>query len=183
MKKILLTATLTLLFLCACTSAPDPATTPTPEATPSVTPVVEITPAPEPTAETINAPPEEYTNEELGFRIEFPSEWKGKYSVIKNPGSWDFEGEVDNSVMINTTSGWCGTLCYIFRETIEEWNEWGRGENSPVAFRLLAENDKFAYVMRFPGDVQWDTENEEQTKEYYDMINDLENVKFYIIES
>lgn len=115
---------------------------------------------------------EKYENSELGFRMEFPASWKDRYTVEANPA--DNNG---TSVVIKTN--WDGVLCYVFRYTQEQFA--GEG-SSPVEHKLLGENDKYAYVMIFPGDVMYDPLNSEQVDTYTEMRNDLDkNVSFEII--
>lgn len=117
---------------------------------------------------------EKYENKELGFSIEFPSTWKDKYSVELNIGD-----ESSSSVVITTS--WGGALCYIFRNTQEEWQEMQQME-SPVDYSLLSENDEYAYILIPASDVQYDINDEEQVKVYNDMRDDLDKIKFEIIE-
>ena len=115
-----------------------------------------------------------YENKELGFSIEFPSTWKEKYFVELNTGD-----KSSSSVVITTS--WGGTLCYIFRNTQEEWKEIQQME-SPVDYSLLGENDKYAYILIPASDVQYDINDQEQVKIYNDMRNELDKIKFEIIE-
>lgn len=116
-----------------------------------------------------------YENKELGFSVEFPSTWKGKYSVELNTAD-----KSSSSVVIKTS--WGGILCYIFRDTQEQWKESQQIE-SPVDYTLLAENDEFAYILIPASDVQYDVNDEEQAKVYNDMRNSLNEIKFEIIKN
>ncbi len=113
-----------------------------------------------------------YENKELAFRVEFPDTWKDNYSVVANPQS-------SSSVIIETA--WGGILCFIFRQTSEQWAESGYGELVPVEYRLLGENGDYVYLLYFASDVQYDHENEEQVNTYEVMRNDLYNIKFEIL--
>jgi hypothetical protein len=116
---------------------------------------------------------EVYENQELGFSISFPSTWKGKYAVEANPQS-------ASGVVVETE--WGGILCFIFRETAEEWADSGEGDSSPVEYRVLGENSDFVYLLYFASDVNYDPEDEEQVETYNEMRNDLYNIKFEILE-
>lgn len=114
-----------------------------------------------------------YENHKLGFCVEFPSAWKGKYTVDTNPRS-------SSSVVVETE--WGGILCYIFRKTSNEWVESGKGESIPVEYRVLGENSDYVYLLYFASDVNYDPENEEQVNTYNEMRNDLYNIKFEILK-
>jgi hypothetical protein len=116
-----------------------------------------------------------YENKELGFSIEFPSTWKGKYAVEANPQS-------ASGVVVEAE--WGGTLCYIFRETAEEWADSMEEDSIIGEYRVLGENSDSVYVLYFPTDVNYDPEDEEQVETYNEMHDDLYNlnIKFEILE-
>lgn len=72
-----------------------------------------------------------------------------------------------------TEDFWGGTLCYIFKTPMEEWIAGGRSADVPTAFRVLGETDAYVYRMVFPGDVNYDPENQAQTQRYEEMWDTL----------
>ncbi len=120
-----------------------------------------------------SADPVVYENRELGFSIEFPDTWENRYSVEANP-------DYPSGVIVKTE--WGGTLCFIYKETAEEWKENGEGESIPVEYRVLGENDERVYILYFPSDANYDIEDEEQTRVYQEMREDLYHIGFKILE-
>ena len=113
-----------------------------------------------------------YENRDLGFRIEFPDNWENRYRV---------EETTDGSSGILVETEWGGILCFIYREDAEEWKEEAKGDAIPVEYRVLGENDEYVYALYFASDAQYDPEDEEQTRIYQEMREDLHRIGFEIL--
>ena len=113
-----------------------------------------------------------YENRDLGFRIEFPDNWENRYRV---------EATTDGSSGILVETEWGGILCFIYREDAEEWKEEAKGDAIPVEYRVLGENDEYVYALYFASDAQYDPEDEEQTRIYQEMREDLYRIGFEIL--
>lgn len=113
-----------------------------------------------------------YENRDLGFRIEFPNNWENRYRV---------EMTTDGSSGILVKTEWGGILCFIYREDAEKWKEEAKGDAIPVEYRVLGENDEYIYTLYFASDAQHDPEDEEQTRIYREMREDLYRIGFEIL--
>lgn len=130
---------------------------------------------------------EVYENVALGFRMQLPAEWAGQYIVEPHPTSENaviFYTKATDEPGWRTEDFWGGTLCYIFKTPMEEWLASGRGADAPTEFRILGENDAYVYRMVFPGDMNYDPENQAQTQRYEEMWDTLFNgdLSFAILE-
>lgn len=115
-----------------------------------------------------------YENQDLGFSMEFPNSWSDSYTVEANPGD-------ESSASVAVYTDWGGRLCSVSRYTLKEWTGSAEGGMIPVEYLILGQNDSYVYTLLFASDVQYDPEDEEQVNTYYEMRNDLYNVKFEII--
>ena len=113
-----------------------------------------------------------YENRDLGFRIEFPDTWKNRYIVEADP---------NNSSGVVVKAEWGGILCDIFKSTKEQWEEAEKNDWINVEYRVLGESGEYIYLMYFPSDVQYDMEDEEQTRIYREMREDLYHIGFEIL--
>ena len=115
-----------------------------------------------------------YVNEAYGFSMEFPESWSGEFEI--KPYEY---GLIISSELNDIT-----TLAYIHQYTIKEWKELNYGTDLPVPYQILEENKEEAYVLIYPGDVNYDIENEKSVKKYEEMILDLqeENFTFKLID-
>lgn len=132
--------------------------------------------------------PEIYENAALGFRLRLPADWAGQYIVEPHPTSENavvFCTKATEEPGWRTEDFWGGTLCYIFKTPMEEWIAGGRGADAPTAFRVLGETDAYVYRMVFPGDVNYDPENQAQTQRYEEMWDTLYSgdLAFEILDS
>ncbi len=115
---------------------------------------------------------EVYENQDLGFRLLFPADWKDAYQIEINPGS-------SFGVLIATS--WGGTLATLLRTDAGEWDTDVAQNMIPVAYHVLHEGDDYVYVLYFASDVNYDLNDPEQTRNYKDMRQDLYHVGFELI--
>lgn len=109
-----------------------------------------------------------YVNEEYGFNMEFPESWSGEFEIKP----YDY-GLIISSELNNIT-----TLAYIHQYTIKEWKELNYGTDLPVPYQILEENNEEAFVLIYPGDVNYDIKNKKSVKKYEEMILDLQDENF-----
>ena len=91
------------------------------------------------------------------------------------------EETTDGSSGILVETEWGGILCFIYREDAEEWKEEAKGDAIPVEYRVLGENDEYVYALYFASDAQYDPEDEERTRIYQEMREDLYRIGFEIL--
>lgn len=109
-----------------------------------------------------------YVNNELGFAMVIPKDWN--CSIVDNPYSSD-------GVIIETS--WGGIVCFIFRETLDEWEKYKN--ESPVEQIVLAQNDKYVYKMVMASDVQYDIQNKEQVEKYNYIRSNIDKLKIELL--
>ena len=109
-----------------------------------------------------------YVNNELGFAMVIPKDWN--CSIVDNPNS-------SEGVIIETS--WGGIVCFIFRETLEDWEKYKN--ESPVEQIVLAQNDKYVYKMIMASDVQYDIQNKEQVEKYNYIRSNIDKLKIELL--
>lgn len=109
-----------------------------------------------------------YVNDEYGFSMDFPESWYGEFEV--NPYEY--------GLIISSKSNSIETLAYIQNHTIQEWKELNYGDDIPVPYQVLEENKEEVFVLVYPGDVNYDIENENSVKKYEEMTKDLQEGNF-----
>lgn len=109
-----------------------------------------------------------YVNEEYGFSIEFPESWSGEFEI--NP--------YDKGLVISSEVNNIGTLGYIHKYTTIEWKELNNGEDLPVPYQILEENPETIILLIYPGDVNYDLDDENSVKKYEEMTRDLKEENF-----
>ena len=109
-----------------------------------------------------------YVNEDYAFSIEFPESWSGEFEI--NP--------YDKGLIISSEINKIGTLAYIHKYTIAEWEDLNRDEDIPVPYQILEENPEFIILLIYPGDVNYELEDEKSVKRYKEMTSDLEKENF-----
>lgn len=117
---------------------------------------------------TSNIVGQSYVNNELGFAMVIPKDWN--CSIVDNPYSSD-------GVIIETS--WGGIVCFIFRETLDEWEKYKN--ESPVEQIVLAQNDKYVYKMIMASDVQYDIQNKEQVEKYNYIRSNIDKLKIELL--
>ena len=115
----------------------------------------------------------------LGFSIEFPAFWDGKYGLVE----WGASGGNILLQIYHTAtreelgSGYVGTLFNIGRVQGEHYTA-----DEPPAMSgralILAQVNGYTYFLNFPGDVQWnmDDPNSEAAREYLKMADQWEEI-------
>lgn len=111
---------------------------------------------------------EAYIKKELGMVVQIPGDWD--CTIKDNPNSSD-------GVIIETS--WGGIVCFIFRETLDEWEKYKN--ESPVEQIVLAQNDKYVYTMIMASDVQYDINNKQQIEKYNYIRSNIDKVKIELI--
>lgn len=109
-----------------------------------------------------------YVNDEYGFTMEFPKSWSGEFEI--SPYEY---GLIISSKLNDIT-----TLAYIQTYTIKEWEELNYGEDMPVAYQILDESTEEVFVLIYPGDVNYNIENEDSVRKYEEMTKDLQDENF-----
>ena len=109
-----------------------------------------------------------YINDEYGFSMEFPESWDGEFEI--NP--------YDYGLIISSEINDITTLAYIQKYTVQEWKELNFGDSIPARYQILEENKEEVFVLIYPGDVNYDIENEKSVKKYEEMILDLREENF-----
>lgn len=109
-----------------------------------------------------------YVNDEYEFSIEFPESWSGEFEI--NP--------YDDGLIISSELNDITTLAYIHKYTNQEWEELNYGTYIPVPYQILEENIETVFVLIYPGDVNYDIENENSVKKYEEMTRDLQKENF-----
>lgn len=111
-----------------------------------------------------------YTNEKLGFTLEFPSTWAGNY----------FAEETNDMVNIHHKATWqkngAGTLFTIWRFTKDKWNTEGKSIQDMIGLQKIYENDQAVFGFSCPTDVQNDIENKKLSDEYQQMEKEVANI-------
>ena len=116
-----------------------------------------------------------YENRDLGFRIEFPDTWESRYRVEADPDN------PSGIIVEMAETEWGGILCFIFKNTKEQWEEAEKNDWINVEYRVLGESGEYVYLMYFPSDVQYNMEDEEETRIYEEMREDLYHIGFEIL--
>lgn len=111
---------------------------------------------------------ETYIKKELGMVVQIPGDWD--CTIKDNPNS-------SNGIIIETS--WGGIVCFIFRETLDEWEKYKN--ESPVEQIVLAQNDKYVYTMIMASDVQYDINNKQQIEKYNYIRSNIDKVKIELI--
>ncbi len=109
-----------------------------------------------------------YINDEYGFSMEFPESWDGEFEI--NP--------YDYGLIISSEINDITTLAYIHKYTVQEWEQLNYGKDIPVPYQILEENTEEIFALIYPGDVNYDLENEKSVKRYEEMIKDLQEENF-----
>ncbi|MDE6851459.1 MAG: hypothetical protein K2J67_03085 [Lachnospiraceae bacterium] len=125
---------------------------------------------------------ETVTLEEICLTLNFPNEWKGKYSVEKDGQNYivyHTQIREDVSTGIDAFDG--GVLfyivCYEESMTPEQFIEKGYDF---VSYRYLFSTSDKTYILCYPSDVQWNPENSEQETEYLRMEAEIKDIKFVV---
>lgn len=109
-----------------------------------------------------------YVNDEYGFNMEFPESWDGEFEI--NP--------YDYGLIISSELNDITTLAYIHKYTVQEWEELNYGKDIPVPYQILEENTEEIFALIYPGDVNYDLENDKSVKRYEEMTSDLQEENF-----
>lgn len=115
-----------------------------------------------------------YVNDEYGFSIEFPETWSGEFEVVP----------YDYGLIITSEINDIGTLAYIHKYTIQEWQDLNYGSDIPVQSQVLGENTEVIFILIYPGDVNYNIENKNSAKRNQEMTTDLmeENFTFNLLD-
>src|SRR5690554_4488780 len=86
-----------------------------------------------------------YTNDDHGFRIEFPESWAEEFEVLP----------YDYGLVISSKVNEIETLAYIHTYTIKEWQDLNEGADLPVQSQVIGDNEEEIVVLIYPGDVNY----------------------------
>ena len=115
----------------------------------------------------------------LRLRLELPSEWEGRYSIV--PIDWPASMTAEDRTGregIDVRTSWGGLLFQIFKHPTSTW---GGIENlPPVRNEIILETEDSVFVMTWPSDVQWRDSNEEAV--HSQMTEEIGNIRFSAIE-
>lgn len=108
-----------------------------------------------------------YENEELGFSISFPKEWKDRY-IIK---------EIDNRIEVSSKKNFeFGGLLFTIERLIGELITEEDIERSPSKEVIILKGNGYTYIVRYPSDMQYPPDNEELIKEYKSMFEQIPSI-------
>ncbi|MDP4133642.1 MAG: hypothetical protein Q8882_06490 [Bacillota bacterium] len=115
-----------------------------------------------------------YKNKSLGFSIEIPKSWEGKYKIV----------EVDRGITVYQ-SGTVekfgeGTGRLFSIELLEGTIEKDKAEDTPWPAHFLMHANGHTYVMNMPSDVQsptWDGGDKALAAEYEKMFEDIDKIR------
>lgn len=101
--------------------------------------------------------------------------------VVQIPGDWDctIKDNHNSSEGVIIETSWGGIVCFIFRETLDEWEKYKN--ESPVEQIVLAQNDKYVYKMIIASDVQYDIQNKEQVEKYNYIRSNIDKLKIELL--
>jgi len=132
----------------------------------------------------IEAPIEQETAllEEINLTLIFPDDWKGKYFVEKDGQNYIvYHTQIREDVSSGIDAFDGGVLfyivCYGESMTPEQFLEKGYDF---VQYRYLFSTIDKTYILCYPSDVQWNTENTEQETEYLRMEAEIKDIKFVV---
>jgi len=115
-----------------------------------------------------------YKNESLGFSLEIPESWEGKYETIERDNSVTFY----QSGTLKKFGDSTGRLFTIVRSEGTLSKE--EAENTLWPSHFLMHASGYTYVMSMPSDVQapiWSGGDLKLADEYERMANDIEQIK------
>ena len=115
-----------------------------------------------------------YKNETLGFSLNFPGDWEDKY-LIK-------ESEENISIFckkIYENDDWGGLLLSIERQIGELITDEDMLQ-APVGQQIILQGNGYTYFARIPSDVQYPPDNEELSREYKALFEEVLDISHSI---
>ncbi len=112
---------------------------------------------------------------ESNLTLVFPDGWKGKYSIEKNGQNYI----IYNTQIREDVCAGEGILFYIvcYNESMTPEQFVEKGYDFASYSYLFSTSNK-TYILCYPSDVQWNTENPEQEMEYLEMEEEIKDIKF-----
>lgn len=112
-----------------------------------------------------------YTNAALGFSMEFPKEWSGKYLISEDGDSISvYHKEIKNAYD-------AGRLFGIDR--LDGIVEKEQAVDTPWPTRFVMHANDYTYIASFPSDVQhpiWEGGDRELSDDYLEMEKDIDRI-------
>lgn len=107
-----------------------------------------------------------YKNEDLGFSLNFPEEWEGKYLIE----------EGDNSISVfdkDIYDRGQGGLLFTINRTIGELITQEDMDMEPVPTKIILQGNGYTYFYRLPTDVNYPVDDEVLSKHYQEMSQQI----------
>lgn len=111
-----------------------------------------------------------YENRVLGFSVRFPEDWKGRYVVKESEGSVSFFSKRVHDAYPNF--GRLFTIERMIGELVTEEDM----EQAPVPGKIVARGNGYTYLVRFPSDVQYLPGDEQLSRDYLGMYEQVSEV-------
>jgi hypothetical protein len=112
-----------------------------------------------------------YKNAKYNFTLQLPAYWEGRYKVESSVNA----ASGRESINFMTNQG--GIVFTILVWTAQEWKEQGAITQEIAQIWKIGEQGNKVFTVILPGDVQYNTENEEQTAEYHKLVSYIDVIK------
>ncbi len=115
-----------------------------------------------------------YINSSLGFTIQFPDSWKDKFILKENENSIT----VHNKMVYEdvTYGGAGGGQLFSLERMVGELITQKDMDQEPVRTEIILQGNGYTYFVRYPSDVQYPPVDEELSKDYLAMFNQIPEV-------
>ncbi|HBC32635.1 MAG TPA: hypothetical protein DC024_15480 [Clostridiales bacterium] len=117
----------------------------------------------------INADNNIYKNESLGFSLNFPKEWKDKYEIEESD---NYISVFDKQIYDTGQGG----LLFTINRTIGEMITQQDMNMEPVPTKIILQGNGYTYFYRLPSDVNYPVNDEELSKHYQEMSEQINYV-------
>lgn len=114
----------------------------------------------------INADNNIYKNERLGFSLNFPKEWEDKYLIEESD---NYISIFDKQIYDTGQGG----LLFTINRTIGEMITQEDMNMEPVATKIILQGNGYTYFYRLPSDVNYPVNDEELSKHYQEMSEQI----------
>ncbi len=115
-----------------------------------------------------------YMNSSLGITIQFPGNWQDKYILIENENSITaYNKKVYEDV---TNGGEGGGQLFSFERMVGELITQKDMDQEPVKTEIVLQGNGYTYIVRYPSDVQYPPVDEELSKDYISMYEQIPEV-------
>lgn len=111
-----------------------------------------------------------YERRVLGFSLKFPEDWDGRYVVKESESSVSFFSKRVHDAYPNF--GRLFTIERMIGELVTEEDM----QQAPVPGKIVARGNGYTYFVRFPSDVQYPPDDEELSRDYLGMYEQVSEV-------